>query len=161
MSNAGRPRKPTAIKLVTGTAQPCRMNPDEPTPTLTDLRPPGILRLHGTARRLWRLLAPMLDGMSVLTDPDKMALGRLCTLWGQVIDWERQAEKDGPTYETFNKLGERIIRPNPLLALAADADRRAQALAAKFGLTPADRSRVKAQAKREADPFESFLNGTD
>jgi P27 family predicted phage terminase small subunit len=74
---SGRPRKPSALKLVAGTDRADRRNGSEPEPPLlNDLAPPAHLSARSAA--VWVQLAPMLRTMQVLTVADVLALELLC-----------------------------------------------------------------------------------
>ncbi|WP_345059492.1 phage terminase small subunit P27 family [Hymenobacter glaciei] len=96
--------------------------------------------------------------MKVCTVADGPALQLLTEAlaeWAQA----RQAVQDrGLTYETTTVSGNIMRRPNPEVAIAADAWRRALAMLSQFGLTPAARSKVSAQLGEDAkDPFADML----
>lgn len=176
-----RPRTPTHLKVVTGTAQACRLNPSEPKPKRARLAAPAGLSKR--AKSVWAKAAKLLDEMGVLTVSDGLALEGLC----EAIADEQEARaslsrpvtielpdeeprEDGTTeritrqvevaaagsqtYVTIGKSGP-MLRMRPEVAAIADANRRVAMWLAKFGLTPADRSRVGAESQREANPFEA------
>ena len=154
---AGRPRKPTVLKLVTGTAQPCRINAKEPKPQRARPSPPE--HISAKARTAWGYVSSLLDRMGVLTESDGLALEGLCEAYADMLA-ARQALEDrgeGLTYETTTKIGGRMIRSFPEVAMAAEADRRLAYWLGRFGLTPADRSRVSANADHGVvNPFAEF-----
>lgn len=158
MQRTGRPRKPTALHVLEGTDRPDRTNRNEPTPTLTDDKPPVWLK--GRGRKGWRWIAPVVADMKILTDADKAALALLCDALGDYTECQEALRRDGRFYETLTKLGERMIKPHPAVAQASDAWRRAARMMVEFGMTPSARSRVKAAAEKEVDPFEAFLQGS-
>lgn len=150
--------KPTAIKALRGTLRPDRMNRAEPTPVVASGKPPAWLK--GPARRNWLRLAPMLTRLGVLTEADEDMLAQLCTALAETVTCTRVVETFGPTYETTNRLGERMVKARPEVAMRAEARRAALLYAGRFGLTPADRGRIVAQAEKDVDPFDVFLAGS-
>ncbi|WP_419900635.1 P27 family phage terminase small subunit [Roseomonas sp. USHLN139] len=171
---AGRPRKPSHLKLVTGTERKSRANPAEPKPGKAPrLAPPG---LPDAVARAWRLYVPRLDRMGVLTEADIPAVLALCYAHAE-RDAARAALAEpfvirgtggGPdvtvaaggvtTYATMSATGGYMLRTRPEVALVADADRRVMAYLSHFGLTPAARSKVQvtggdAGPADEADAF--------
>lgn len=63
----GRPRKPTAMKRLSGTLQPCRTNPNEPVPA-GELPPPPA-ELTPAEQDAWRILAECVaPGVATLSD---------------------------------------------------------------------------------------------
>lgn len=157
MHKTGRPRKPTALHVLEGTTRPDRTNLSEPQPVLTDDRPP--IWLKGRGRRGWKWVAPVVRQMKILTDADKAALALLCDALGDYVECQEALRQGGRWYETLTKLGERMIKPHPAVAMASDAWRRAARMMVEFGMTPSARSRVKAAAEKDVDPFEAFLSG--
>jgi phage terminase small subunit len=157
-----KPRKPTFLKLVTGTAQPCRSNPQEPKPARH--RPAPAAHLSAPERAAWQEIAAAADGLRVLSEGDALALeaaaGALADLRAaraslalpMVVDG-----KDGPV--TLAEGGQRsywagkMRRQRPEIADIADAERRLGAWLGRFGLTPADRSRVSAAPDGGGNPF--------
>ena len=177
-----RPRKPTHLKIVAGTDRPDRRHKHEPQPRGSRLAPPG--KLSPRARLAWVKASRLLHEMGVLTVADSFALQALCeaisdeheartALAKRVTiqvpnpshDPENPAEPPtreqevaaagAITYVTTGKSGA-MVRMRPEVAAIADADRRIGMWLAKFGLTPADRSRVGANPPPEENPFASF-----
>lgn len=139
----GRPRKPTHLKLVSGTAQPCRTNKNEPKLRREIPSPPS--HLSDKAKSAWGYVSTLTDEMGILTRADRLALEGLCESYAEVCAHREALRKRGSwTYETTNAAGGVMHRPFPEVAMLSDADRRFQSWLVKFGLTPADRSRVSA-----------------
>lgn len=142
----GRPRKPTDIKELQGTAQSCRLNPAEPTPTAGVPEMPAGLDEFAAAA--WGELADILTGMRVLTKADRHAL-ELCA---QAIGDHRRAcvelqALDAEQPEDFAQ------RRKQWTAERNDANKRALTWLAHFGLTPADRSRVSVLGEEKGSRF--------
>ena len=80
-----RPRKPDHLKLVSGTAQPCRMQQAAPLGDVLDSAPPAPDWLPtGHATKEWLRLAPILVANRLLTDMSLSAFGHLCALHGKL-----------------------------------------------------------------------------
>ncbi|MGR0187232.1 P27 family phage terminase small subunit [Azospirillum aestuarii] len=168
---AGRPRKPTHLKVVSGTAQPCRTNPNEPKPKRERPSPPA--HLSDKAKVAWGAVSVLLDRMGVLTEADPFALEGLCEAYADLLaaraslarpmtlsngdDGELTLAEAGERYYwTFGKSGP-MRRARPEIADIADADRRFAGWLAKFGLTPADRTRVGGHLPGDEDPLSEFF----
>jgi len=154
---AGKP-KPTQMKVVSGTLQKCRTNKKEPKPKPAyNPTPPEWLDRKG--KIAFRQLAKELNAMQILTTADRMALTLLCDAYSEYRE-ARDIVKDkdnGPTYETINQMGDKMIRARPEVAMAADAWKRVRSMMSEFGLTPSSRSKVSAVGAKEEDPLASFL----
>ncbi|NPD67287.1 P27 family phage terminase small subunit [Lichenicola cladoniae] len=166
----GRPRKPTHLKVVGGTAQPCRTNKAEPKLKAARLAAPA--HLSRRAKLAWAKASRLLHDMGVLTVADGVALEGLCeaiadqrdarSSLSEAVSYVHQehgaprevqiAAAGSLTYITVGNSGP-MIRMRPEVAAIADADRRVSMWLAKFGLTPADRSRVGAAGMEKTNPF--------
>lgn len=153
---AGRPRTPTSLKVIAGTDRPDRQKATEPKPPRT--RPPAPSAFPEIVRQAWDEVAALADNMGVLTDADQIALEALANALVELRTARKiVADRGGAmTYETVNGEGAVMYRAYPEMAIIADADRRVMAWVTKFGLTPADRSRVAAADRKPQNDFDSF-----
>ncbi|BDG62329.1 phage terminase small subunit P27 family [Caldinitratiruptor microaerophilus] len=143
-------RKPTALKVLSGTARPDRMK-NEPKPR--PVAPPCPKGLPKEARRLWKEMAPKLERLGLLTETDGPAFADLCLCWARLKEAERDISERGLLVD-----GERGKVKNPAAQLAREYRAAAQKWAARFGLTPADRGVLDLpQQEDEADDFLEFL----
>ena len=147
--------KPTALKVVQGTVQPCRANKDEPMPERGIAEMPA--HLPDKAKTAWRELSATLDDMGVLTIADGKALEQLCSTYNEWRELIKLIDRDGYTYKTTGRGGDEMIKANPAVALAGNAQQRIRAMMIEFGLTPSSRARVKAERKPKEDPLAAFL----
>lgn len=161
-----RPRKPTHLKLVTGTAQKCRINENEP--RLKRERPSPPDHISDKAKTAWGIVCLLLDEMGVLARADVLAVEGLCEAYAEMREARESLKQEikvgneviaaagSLTYVTEGKSGF-MIRSRPEVAMINEADRRIAMWLAKFGLSPADRSRVSANVDPGAsDPFAEF-----
>ena len=153
---AGRPRKPTHLKKLSGTLQPCRTNPNEPTPAVYLPTPPDWLSER--AREYWGEIGAVLLAMRLTTIADGPALQLLTEALAEWAEARQIVHQQGLTYTTTSKMGEVIPHPRPEVSMAADAWRRALRMLSEFGLTPASRSKVSALGEEEGpDPFAQMM----
>ena len=138
------PRKPMHLHLVQGTNRTGRHAPAaEPPAKPVEVAPAPPAHMKPEAAGCWRRLAPMLAGMSVLTESDLLAFERLCATYQEVCDADMALEMLGATtYETTSITGGFMRRSHPEVAQRADAERRLLALMGQFGLTPSARARL-------------------
>lgn len=154
----GRPPKPTALKVLHGTARPDRVNANEPKPEGFGKRPPAWLK--GRARTHWGRIQPIVEGMRVSTDADPVALALLCDALAQYVQASDVLRTKGNNVELFDEDGRCIeYRPRTEVRIVADAWRRVNLMLQQFGLTPASRAKVQAAEAQEIDPVEAFLSG--
>ncbi len=148
----GRPTKPTALKLISGTAQKCRMNKNEPQPETAAPEMPG--HLSGEAKAEWERMVPELISMGLLTKLDRAALAGYCTAWGRHVEAEAELAANGMTIETPTGHS----KTSPFLAISRQEREIMKKFLLEFGLTPASRSKVSATPKEKtADPKQRFF----
>lgn len=151
----GRPRKPSHLKVVTGTAQKCRMNENEPEAPCG--APDAPLWLSDRAAEIFAGICATIDGMGYLSTADQAVLALAASRLEEVEIATARIEDEGRTYRTTNAQGEKMIRPNPMVAQRSDAMRHAHALLSELGLTPAARSKVSAGKKADENPFKALM----
>lgn len=133
---AGRPRKPTALKVVGGTDRADRRNGAEPEPLLLDdIEPPA--HLDAASAAVWRQIAPMLRRAQVLTEMDVIQLELTCN---NIADYRQaRADRCGELVVDTSKGGQMMSQ---LLIAELTLCKRSHALLQDFGMNPAARSRV-------------------
>jgi len=153
---AGRPPKPTRLKLVSGTYRPDRSNPSEPMPKAGIPEMPANLSRAGKVA--WNRYVILLSELGTLTVSDGPALACLAETAAD-LDAARQALRDrgGLTYSTTTRSAGLMHRPWPEVALVAESDHRLMTWLAKFGLSPADRAKVSTVSKDSPDPNSRFF----
>lgn len=169
---AGRPRKPSHLKLVAGTARKSRANPAEPKPKPGAPVPPP--HLNSVALAAWVKQTTLLGGVGVLSTLDAFALERMCRCYADMTaayaslalpvevigaDGETLEQVAAPgslTYITHGKSGP-MLRVRPELALIADLDRRLRGYLQDFGMTPAARSKVTAEMPDKDGALDSYF----
>ena len=141
------PRKPTALKVLNGSAahHPERRNRAEPEPPLVEVgaQPPAWLT-DKRARAYWPDAVALLTAQRILAVTDTTALGLLCVALADYVEAAAIVAKKGLTYATKTATGSEMVRANPAVAIRDDAWRRLRAILADFGATPASRPRVAA-----------------
>lgn len=152
----GRPRVPTHIKALQGTLHPERVNKDEPICEVGVPDKPD--NLSEFADEIWDEVVPVLLNMGTLTRFDRLALIGLCNAYSDLMTAREQLAESGGslTYETRSNNGYPMFRPRPEVGMIAEADKRYMIWLGRFGLTPADRSRVSVVPKEGTNPFESL-----
>ena len=146
----GRKRKPDTLKVVAGTAQKCRMNPN--TPNVSGGIPVAPDELTDRAAEIFNRLSSILAGMGIGTPDDVDGLSILAQRLDQIETLNTMIEDGGYTYSTEGGL----VKANPAVAMRDVAMRHAQSLLSEFGLTPAARSKVSARIAPDENPFAAF-----
>lgn len=144
-SRSGPPPKPTALKLLDGNPGKRPLNNREPKPQVRLPRPPAEISV--AARREYFRLGRMLARLGVMTEADGMGLAALVQSWARWLEAQRVLNP----IQFVTKEGENIVvNPllKPLLRASHDAQEEYVRLLSEFGLTPASRSRIKAEPLR-------------
>lgn len=149
----GRKAAPTALKVLKGT-QKCRLNPAEPAPEVGRPELPG--HLDAVAAAEWERVVPRLEASGVLTRADGPALAIYCAAYSRWIAARQLIEQMGLVIDTTDK-PKGCIKANPAVAIAEAAEATMARVLGSFGLTPADRSRVRAARPESAEsPLAKF-----
>lgn len=144
----GRPKTPTALKVLRGTYRPDRAAPNEPMPEAAI--PDAPETLSPEARREWQRMAGQLCDLGLLTEIDRAALAMYCEFWADFTEASEMVEKQGKVIKT--KAGNVI--ENPYYSIKKRSADLARAFLAEFGMTPASRARVSAVVRQERkNPF--------
>lgn len=156
MGRRGPPPKPTALKLLGGNPGKRAINKAEPKPNRGLPTTPSFLDTIG--KEIWAEVSTRLDEMQVLTVADGVALALLCDAYAEWLLARADVKKNGMTYKSKTTNGT-IRRPNPTVAIRADAWRRVERMVDRFGLTPAARSGLEVPDQPAKDPIEELLFG--
>lgn len=160
----GRPRTPTQLALVKGTRKD-RINHDEPDPSDADIEIEPPEWLDPMAREEWDRLAPDLIAKGVLTPWDVQAFAEWCDAASTVRFAAMQLAEEGhmveePVFDrNGKKTGDRVV-VNKWFYIQRTALEITAKRAARFGLTPAERSGVSVNnggAAGGAEDPESYI----
>lgn len=151
---AGRPRKPTKIKQLSGTERKHRANPNEPEvasgwPECPDWLSHAAARIFGETCR-------SMDGMGILSPEWRDVIAAYASCQEEIEIYSAIIAQEGRTYTTTTQMGDTMYRARPEVAMRADAMRRAQQLRSELGLGPASKSKVSANSKHEANEFDDI-----
>jgi phage terminase small subunit len=126
---AGRPPKPTALKLVQGSR--IRKRKHEPKPRVGTTAPPWLPK---DAAAEWERLSPPLLRLGLLTEVDGDAFAALCILTARLASLAQVPGSD-----------------------VTDVTKELRQLWGRFGMTPADRVKVSVTPPKEEDELAAFV----
>lgn len=107
--------------------------------------------LDQEARKAWDQLAPMLQGMGVLTRIDGNSLARYCRLWARWRKAEAFIEERGEMYPLKDDAGKvKCFQQWPQVAIANKLAIQLTRLEQEFGMTPSARARIQTAPKVES-----------
>ena len=151
MARTGRPPKPTALKLLHGTARSDRVLKNEPQPEIG--RPTRPHWLLPEAKREWSRIVPELLRLGLLAKIDRAMISMWCQCWGMYVEAIRDIRAHGTTYSKEDGYeGQR-----PSVSIMNKMIEKMTALSARFGMTPSDRSRINVPKPEEKSAFADFL----
>jgi P27 family predicted phage terminase small subunit len=144
---------PTKLKLLRGNPSrvPIGAEP-EPQPFTSIPQPPDYLDDDAAAE--WRKQAPELVRIGVLTVADATAFASYCQVVGRWIKAERALKGQELVIEAGDGTSTKV---NPMVHVAATAQRDLLAAAAQFGMTPAGRARLNAGITRPPKKFSGLV----
>jgi P27 family predicted phage terminase small subunit len=149
--NMGRPRKPTHLKLVSGTLQKCRVNDAEPAGDGAWPEAPSWLSQKAAA--IFLETCGKMAALGTLSTQWSDAIADYASCMDEVLTMTVAIEDLGSTYQTTTASGDTLFRRRPEVAMRSDAMKRAMSLRAELGLGPASKSKVAAEKKPERNPF--------
>ncbi|MCK9519978.1 MAG: phage terminase small subunit P27 family [Dehalococcoidia bacterium] len=131
----GRPKTPTALKVLEG-------NPGNRTIPKNEVKPAPLAPkcpswLHKYAKKEWKLLAPKLEALGLLTEVDISAFASYCQAYAR---W-REAEEFMTKHDnTIFKTPSGYLQQLPQVAIAQKYMALMLTSLSKFGLSPSDRA---------------------
>jgi len=153
-TSGGRPRKPTARKVLEGTFRKDRAHA-EPQPAIADEVPAPPARLGPEPAAIWRRVAPQLHAMHLLTALDEDTLARYCLAEAEIDLARAELVKGGRIIQT-----PRGPQRSPWQVTLEHAMAEARQLAALLGLSPSARGRLDVEPRTstpEEDDYTAFL----
>ena len=135
---AGRPPKPTALKVIAGNPGGRKLPKGEVKPDIELPLMPS--HLSAEARVEWQRLAPVLLRLKLLTRLDRAAFASYCQAWARHVEAEQQLAKASALAFTHN--GFPIV--NPWFTISKQSIDQMAKFLSEFGLSPTARARMNA-----------------
>ncbi len=143
--------QPTKLKMLRGNPGKRPLPRGEPHPSpCVPTRPAWLLP---EAKREWNRIVPELHRLGLLTVIDRAELAAYCQCWAMYVEAVLDIREHGTTFETQTG----YQGPRPSVAIMVKMLDKVLAFAARFGLSPADRSRIDLPMLEEEDEFTTFL----
>lgn len=148
---AGRPRKPDHLKIIDGDPNKERINYDAPQPQDAVLIPPWPL--SDKALEIWNRLAPDMKSNGIFTTWDADAFAQACDCLAMYWTFREMLEdehyidvdKDGKVIASMKYVARGAaggVIKSPYWQMMRDAHAMAMVTLSRFGMTPADRSKL-------------------
>jgi P27 family predicted phage terminase small subunit len=155
MARIGRPPKPTALKVLNGSAahDPGRLSRDEPIPQGHPVMP---IDLSEAEQEVWRhVLAAMPTGVITAVDRD------VFRIYCEEVALEREIRglvgRSGILVRSSSHARRGELTKNPLLAVLRDHATLVRSFASDLGLTPTARTSVHAAPRPNDDRMAALL----
>ncbi len=129
---ADRPRKPHELKVLEGTFRPDRDGDPATVPASGSPAPPAHLK--GEALAFWKSVVPGLIEAGVAKERDAAELAGMCEWWARYRRFSRQLDRAKGTAKNLQAM---VVR-------AGISWDKFASIACRFGLTPADRAKLRA-----------------
>lgn len=150
------PRKPRALKLLTGTLRPGREPAVPARPRPGKARPPKCL--SAPQRAAFQQLAAQVEATGTPTRSFPLAIAATAILWSEIEQCNAALATTGATFETKTTSGAPKLALRPEAEMRMAALRLLRAYLAELGLTPGSVGRVDRAAMPESpDAFERFF----
>lgn len=161
----GRKPKPTALKVLSGTAQPCRINKkDLVSPVVTKV-PSAPKWFTPLAKKIYRDTTHHLRAAKALNSVDLEMLVAYCNEYANYLEimqkfarGKKGEEPEEPRVIIAKTKSGTIHQVNPLLKIAQSSLEKAKSIAVEYGLTPSSRAKVNPIKEDEQDEFQSYLS---
>lgn len=133
---------PTALKVLRGTDQPCRINDMEPEPSLDVVKPDD---LSPAASEKWDEIVKILQDCKVMTTADQDTLAAYCTSWCLLQEAYRECLNNSIIHDDKG-----VPQMNPIHRMQQQYFKQTLDAAKELGLTPAARTKVKTTEKKKS-----------
>jgi P27 family predicted phage terminase small subunit len=150
MGKRGPAKKPTALKIVQGTAQPSRINADEPVVDAPVGAP--FEDMLKSEQEQWREIAATCFW---LTEADRHTLRHYCETWQDYQSERGRMKAKGSVYKAKSGYAQSSAYFGNVMKLRDELRR----LAGELGLTPAARTNIKAPKKEQTVGNKWAVNG--
>lgn len=160
----GRKPKPTALKVLSGTAQPCRTNKKDLSMPVVTRVPPAPKWFSSLAKKIYKDTTRHLTAARVLNSVDLEMLIAYCQEYSNYLEIMQKfspgkkgsAAEEDRIVRVQTRSGE-VQQVNPLFKMAQSSLEKAKAIGVEFGLTPSSRAKVNPIKQDEEDEFQYFL----
>lgn len=155
---SGAKKKPTKIKELQGTDQPCRANELEPKPKeISSADCPEWLAVRPVAKKMWDWTISLLSRTGVLTEADLPTVEVFCVVYSDLQSVSIDLEKAGRVVytEKMDSDGNQYFeaKANPLVAQLNNLTTQYRMFSSALGLDPASRPSLQVTPKEDEGKF--------
>ncbi len=157
---AGRPKKPTQLKKLEGTAREDRLLKNEMMPSKICHVPSAPTWMSKDAKKEWKATCADMIELDMLYRVDLGLLAAYCVEMSNYINAVKELQKPGEGFviDIVRSDGSKYPMLNYWNTVKNQSLKNALSIATQFGFTPSARTRISATPKDEEDAFEKLLN---
>jgi P27 family predicted phage terminase small subunit len=173
MGKVGRPKKPSALKVLEGNPGKRPMNEKEPKPQKANGKYKPTFKLSPRAKRIFNRLCPVLDRVGLLTEIDFDPITQYCDIYDKWLKCKEHIEKNGLSYPLYGDpivVDGEEVRPIRYYVKYTEATQYKEfwnmmlKIQSSFGLSPSDRASLEVELAKGAgeepeDRTAAFLFG--
>jgi P27 family predicted phage terminase small subunit len=149
----GRPKKPTALKVLEGNPGNRTLPKNEVKPAPIAPEPPSWM--HEYAKEEWIALAPKLEALGLLTTVDSSAFAGYCEAYARWREAEEYMLEQGTTVA---KTPSGYMQQLPHVAMSQKYLALMLTALSKFGLSPADRAGLTIPERDNDESYSRLLS---
>lgn len=160
-STKGRRKKPTALKMLTGTLRANRVNPNEPRLDLCLPDRPSWVDGDKVSAQLFDEVSHYISDMNIATRVDGIGISLLSDQIAMYLRLRERILIEGDLITTANMHGEPVTKVHPGLSALNATFSQIHKMLREYGLTASSRASVNARidSPESTNTFEDFLNG--
>jgi P27 family predicted phage terminase small subunit len=154
----GRKTKPDALKVLSGTNQPVRMNGSGGEFKKISKVPTYPNYLNRSGKKIYKTIAQAMIYAGILNEVNVFMLISYCHSMGVHYDCEKElGEVNNRVHDRMSANFGKYTQVKALHKVSQDALKQAKVLASEFGITPAAQARLKFSVVPEDDPFDHAM----
>ena len=138
---SGRNKLAKQVKLIRGTFQECRENPNEPRlKSVIPISAGGLLDKN--EKKHFDRVCVILNDMNVLAESDVIAVEILAKSLADFYEVEQDYKKQPRIISFTDRNGNPVLKKSPTVSIMGDAHKRVMTLLCRFGLEPSSRANL-------------------
>lgn len=151
----GRPPKPNALKKLSGTDQPCRMNANPEFQKVVKVPPPPTY-LSKFGKKAYKITSHQLAALGLLSEINIPLVVMYANELGNYWEAQEDLSVNGRYDTVVDKMGNKRKLRKDLDKAASNYFENVKKLAVELGITPASAGRIKMPEKKSSNPFDNF-----
>jgi P27 family predicted phage terminase small subunit len=157
MGQRGRPKQPTALRILRGNPGKRPIPENEPQPAADAIEPPAWVT--GPALDKWHEVVPKLVAMGLMTNADTDTIGHYCVTFVEWLKHLGLCQRGADIIVMKDEAGKvRYAQVSPSATLVHKMGAQLLKIAREFGMTPSSRTGIASNEAGQNDPLAAFLS---